>query len=284
MEPGRMHVSTGIAYRPEDNPFSVVMVDVTHRCNMACRNCYIPARDIPDMDAAWLQSILARLPRRARIRLVGAEPTVRRDLASLVRMVRASGHLPQLLSNGLALANRNYAARLKKAGLRTVYLSMNGGLRDDLYQALDDLACAKRKLAALDNLGAEHMCAVVGMTLAFGVNTGHVGEFWRYLVQRPHVREVHLRFAAPFGRHMAAAAYTLEDLIAIARDQIGLSAEQVEAGVREPHQLDTFVGRMQLQLTQWPDLGSKTRGRLTPEGTIEPFFEHMMLNASNGGY
>jgi hypothetical protein len=83
---------------------------------------------------------------------------------------------------------------------------------------------------------------------------------------------------------MAGAAYTLEDLIAIAKEQIGLSAAQVEAGVREPHVFDTFVGRMQLQLTQWPDLGSKTRGRLTPEGTIEPFFEHVTLNASNGGY
>jgi uncharacterized radical SAM superfamily Fe-S cluster-containing enzyme len=284
MEYRRMHVSTGIAYRPEDNPFTTVMVDVTHRCNMACRNCYIPARDIPDMDAAWLQSILVRLRRRARIRLVGAEPTVRRDLAGLVRMVRASGHLPQLLSNGLALANRAYVSRLKKAGLRTVYLSMNGGLRDDLYEAMDDLACAKRKLAALENLGAEHMYASVGMTLAFGVNSGHVGEFWRYLVQRPQVREVHLRSVGPLGRHMAGAAYTLEDLIAIAKEQIGLSAAQVEAGVREPHVFDTFVGRMQLQLTQWPDLGSKTRGRLTPEGTIEPFFEHVTLNASNGGY
>ena len=35
---------------PEDCNFTDVTADVTHKCNMACTNCYIPNRDIPDMD------------------------------------------------------------------------------------------------------------------------------------------------------------------------------------------------------------------------------------------
>ena len=35
---------------PENNTFSDVVIDVTHRCNMNCKNCYIPNRDVPDMD------------------------------------------------------------------------------------------------------------------------------------------------------------------------------------------------------------------------------------------
>jgi uncharacterized radical SAM superfamily Fe-S cluster-containing enzyme len=236
------------------------------------------------MDAGWLESILTRLPRRVRVRLIGAEPTMRRDLPDLIRMVRASGHLPVLLSNGLALAKRPYVAKLKQAGLRTVYLSMNGGLRDDLYEAMDDLACAQRKIAALENVGAEHMFTIVGMNLAPGVNDAHIGEFWRFLVQRPYVREVHLRSIGPMGRYMTGTPYTLDGLIALAQEQIGLTAQEIADGVREPHSLDTYVGRMHLQLTQWPDLGSTTRGRLTPEGAIEPFFEHVILNAADGGY
>ncbi|TNF33602.1 MAG: hypothetical protein EP312_08685, partial [Gammaproteobacteria bacterium] len=69
------HHSTGHSFAPEDNPFTTLFADITHRCNMECPNCYIPNRDIPDMDAEWLYGILARLPRRTRIRLVGAEPT-----------------------------------------------------------------------------------------------------------------------------------------------------------------------------------------------------------------
>ena len=41
---------------------------------------------------------------------------------------------------------------------------------------------------------------------------------------------------------------------------------------------DLRVGRLNIQLTQWPDLQNKYRGRLAPDGTIQPFFEHMMAN------
>ena len=46
--------------------------------------------------------------------------------------------------------------------------------------------------------------------------------------------------------------------------------------------LDEFfqvrVGGLKMQLTQWPDLGSTTRGRLAPDGTLQPAFEHVMAN------
>ena len=121
------------------------MVDVTHRCNMACRNCYLPNRDLPDLDTDWLVRILERLPRRTMIRLVGAEPTVRDDLPDIIHRVRAAGHTPILLSNGLKLRRRSYVRELKAAGLGSVYLSMNGGLDDDLYLAIDGMRCAAAK-------------------------------------------------------------------------------------------------------------------------------------------
>jgi hypothetical protein len=46
--------------------------------------------------------------------------------------------------------------------------------------------------------------------------------------------------------------------------------------------VDIMVGRLKLQLTQWPDLGSRRRGRLSPDGTVQPSFEHIMAN--QGGY
>ena len=63
------------SFAPEENPFETVMVDVTHRCQMACANCYVPNRDIPDMDIARLEACLAALPERVNLRLIGAEPT-----------------------------------------------------------------------------------------------------------------------------------------------------------------------------------------------------------------
>ena len=34
---------------PEDNTFQDIFVDITHRCNMECKNCYLPTRTPPDM-------------------------------------------------------------------------------------------------------------------------------------------------------------------------------------------------------------------------------------------
>src|SRR5688572_2394121 len=182
-----------LRYRIEDSPYPTVFVDLTHRCNMECANCYIPNRSLPDFPLPELLAMLQRLPRRTRIRLVGAEPTVREDLPEIIRAVRAIGHLPVVLSNGLKLARPAYVERLKAAGLRTVHLSLNGGLRDELYLQMDGQACARRKLAALDVLAAARMNVTVGMILAPDCNVGHLPEFLAFLSQRREVRDIHLR-------------------------------------------------------------------------------------------
>jgi len=35
---------------PQDNTFTNIVIDLTHRCNMECANCYIPNRNIPDLE------------------------------------------------------------------------------------------------------------------------------------------------------------------------------------------------------------------------------------------
>lgn len=274
--------STSICYPPERNPYRTLMVDITHRCNMECRNCYIPNRHIPDMDADWLSAILRRLPARAHIRLVGAEPTVRTDLPDLIRRVRDAGHLPMILSNGLKLANREYVRRLKEAGLRTVYLSFNGGFDDDAYEAIDDLRCAQRKAQALDALCAERMYISLGMIIARGVNDHVLGPVYERARRERSVRELHLRSVGQIGRYMQDASLSMDDLLDIFAERTGADRAALEADRHEPTHHVINEDGLQIQFTQWPDLRSKTRGRLTPEGMIEPAFEHVMAN--EGGY
>ena len=102
---------------PEQNTFATVHVDLTHRCNMECANCYVPNRDIPDMDSRRLFEALAKLPKRTDIRLMGGEPTLRLDLPEIIREVVRHGHRPVLATNGLKLAHLDYCCELKDAGL-----------------------------------------------------------------------------------------------------------------------------------------------------------------------
>ena len=265
-------------FRPEESPFRTLFADITHRCNMACRNCYIPVRDLPDLPVDWLYRVLERLPRRVRVRLVGAEPTMREDLPEIIATVRRLGHLPVILSNGLKLGRASYVRRLREAGLRSVYISMNGGLRDEHYKAIDGLACAARKLKALDTLLAERMNTTPGMILVRGVNEAHLGEFLAYVRERG-VRDVHLRSVGAIGNHLEGRPLTLDEMEGLLRDALGERASALECVAAEPSSRDYTCGPLEFQLTQWPDLGSRERGRITPDGYVEPFFESIVANA-----
>jgi uncharacterized Fe-S cluster-containing radical SAM superfamily protein len=269
-------------YQPEACPYPIVVVDITHRCNMTCGNCYLPNRVIPDPPMTWLLDALRRLPKPTQIRLVGGEPTVRTDLPDVIRAVRAHRHRPWVLTNGLKLADAAYVRTLKDAGLRRVHLSMNGGRDEAAYQAIGE-SDAAAKARALEHLCDERMHVAVGMLLVRGVNEHLIAPVLRDLLTRPRVGEFHLRSIGPHGRYMMNAPFMLAEMIELFADAAGVSRDTLPPVPTDRSYLDFPWGRrLRIQLTQWPDLNSLVRGRLTPEGTIQPFFEHMIAN--DGGY
>lgn len=269
-------------YALEDCPFETVFVDVTHRCNMGCRNCYIPNRTIPDLDAAWLEEVFARLPRGRVLRLAGAEPTMRDDLPDLIRAARANGHHPAILTNGLKLGDRAYLRELKRAGVQIVYLSMNGAFDDELYYAVDAMRCAEAKTVAFDNLRSEHVYTALGITVVRDRNESAIPALLKATGSARNVRELHLRSVGPIGRYMRNAPLTLEELEALFCLAAGILPGSLESCGRSARSRDVNFNRLRVQFTQWPDLDSTTRGRLTPEGRIAPAFEHGIAN--EGGY
>ena len=161
---------------PEENTFSTIVVDLTHRCNMMCKNCYIPNRNIPDMDISKLENVLQRLPKRTFIRLIGAEPTMRDDLPDIIRMVKKYGHKPCLVTNGLKLAHIDYCRDLKKAGLSLITMSMNGANNDDYYKALDNGKYATLKTRALTNIFRCGFMINTGTIIAKNINENAICE------------------------------------------------------------------------------------------------------------
>lgn len=265
-------------YPAENCPYQTVMLDVTHRCNMGCRNCYLPNRVIPDLDARWLTSIFGRLPRGRYLRFAGAEPTMRDDLPHLIREARRHGHHPLLLTNGLKLADRSYVRELKRSGLQIVYLSFNGGFDDELYEEIDGSRCAAAKSAAFENLAAEYVYTSIGMIVVRGVNERAIGDTWLAVRQNRAMREFHLRSIGPMGRYMKNAPFTLDELHDVFTAATGTPGDAIKRHERTLTSQDAKIGRVRVQFTVWPDLGSTTRGRLTPEGNVAPAMEHMLAN------
>lgn len=265
-------------YPLEACPFETVIVDVTHRCNMACANCYTPDRSLPDMDREWFRTVLARLPKRRYLRIVGAEPTVRTDIFDLIRDVREFGHHPVLMTNGLKLADRSYVLALRDAGVQVTYLSMNGGFDDDAYAAIDQLRCADRKTAAFRHLQELHMFTSVGMIVVPTLNRHAMASLLAACQASRNVRELHFRSVGAIGRFMEGPTPTLDELLELYASAANVDAATLVPTERTATSVDLIAGRLRVQLTQWPDLGNPFRGRLTADGRVAPFFEDLLTH------
>ena len=293
------------SFAPEENPFETVVADVTHRCNMACANCYVPNRDIPDMDIGLLGACLAAFPKRVNLRLIGAEPTMRRDLPEIVAMVRRQGHRPVLLTNGLRLARDSYVRTLRDAGLRHVVVSLNGADNDDWYEAIDNMRCAAKKLRAVGNAAAHGMIVNTGTILVRGLNEAAVDRLYGFMTDLgPRHAVLRFRNIGALGRFDAVSEtgnLSMAEMEALCAGAIGVDAGALSAwntikGEASPDSrlfpadLAARPGRgLWFKLTDWqanaegcldPDL--RRRGRITQDFRIAPFFDH--VKANEGGY
>lgn len=294
--------------KPEENHFDDVVIDVTHRCNMQCKNCYIPNREIPDMDADRMIEAISKFPKKTTIRIIGAEPTMRKDLPELITRIKQVPHRMALLTNGLRLARLNYVQTLKNAGLRNVYLSMNGVDNDDWYEEIDELRCAGKKIQAMQNSAKLNILRDIGCIIVWGVNNDAPKRFLK-LLRNNNIDNVSLRFKTigQIGRHMDTKFQMgMDDLINLVSKQLGVSVDYIKSwqdkwtfpgGKKED---DTFYFPLSekstrvykgiwIKLTNWNSDGKETvlsnsrrRGRLTEDFNVAPFFEHVTEN--EGGY
>jgi molybdenum cofactor biosynthesis enzyme MoaA len=285
-----------IEYNPEDSKFHSVIADVTHRCNMECANCYIPNRDIPDMDISKLEECIKKFPNRTEIRIIGAEPTVRKDLPNIIEMIRKTGHRPMLNTNGLKLANDDYVRKLFDSGLRTLSISMNGADLDSLYLKTDNMMCAKRKMKALKNCVSMNMFVNINCLIMKGVNEQSISRLVDICKNFNKKIVIRFRNIGQIGRYTLTKEenYTFSDLIKLVSDASGYPVDEINQhhfvdGYDEEHNVLFPVPgtdkKVWIKVTDWspedsdiPDPGSIRRGRITQEFKVAPFFEHVKLN------
>tara|TARA_Y100001972_G_scaffold45642_1_gene56334 strand:+ start:119 stop:1057 length:939 start_codon:yes stop_codon:yes gene_type:complete len=301
---------------PEQNTFSNIVVDLTHRCNMECANCYIPNRDIPDLDKQKLYDFLSRLPERTYIRLIGAEPTMREDIFDIIFMVKKLGHRPSLTTNGLKLAQKSYVQRLKESGLRLLLHSMNGADDDEAYKKLDNGKWATVKVRALENIFHYRLPINTGTIIAKNSNEHVLGRQVKLFVDKAKESKINFDKTLPYkrikpvlrmksvgmlGRYMKDSSYTMQELAGLASDQLDIPYETIinskaTAGVvkagaygeAETSLLFTYkssIGSFYIRFIDWSvdddgviDHDNPNRGRLTQNWTVAPFFEHVKRN------
>lgn len=299
---------------PENNTFQDVIIDVTHRCNMTCKNCYIPNRNIPDMNMEKMLETISKFPKRTMIRIIGAEPTMRKDLPEMIQRIRKTGNRCTLLTNGLRLAKDSYVKTLKQHGLRHCYISMNGADNDDWYEAIDELRCATKKVQALKNLSNNKFIIDTGTIIVKGINDSAI-ERMLYVFNNNGIDNAVCRIknVGDIGRSMTDnddGNYTLPGLVKLFAEQTKLSEDYIYSWRNKPiyqndaPEVDSFMFPMDpkaegkfmhksgiwFKIANWkgeegqsiPLRNNTRRGRLTPNWKVAPFFEHVKMN--EGGY
>jgi cyclic pyranopterin phosphate synthase len=168
-------------------PLRNLRISVTDRCNLRCSYCmpeaeynWLPRADVLTFEEiARLAAVFADLG-VDRIRLTGGEPLLRRDVPSLVALLRRDERIRDLAltTNGMLLAE--HAAALRAAGLHRLNVSLDT-LRADRFRALtrqDGLAAVLQGIAAAGAAGFTGLkldCVVVR-----GVNDDEIPELAAY--------------------------------------------------------------------------------------------------------
>lgn len=175
-------------------------ISVTDRCNFRCVYCmplegldWIPKAEVLTYEEiAEVVRQLAPLGLR-RLRITGGEPTIRPDLTSLVRMLKAIPEIEDvaLSTNGVRLPD--LAAPLRLAGLDRVNISADS-LRPERIAAIarrnlpfDPVASAQ----AASNAGLDPI--KLNVVVMRGINDDEIADFAKLTLQHPwHVRFIEL--------------------------------------------------------------------------------------------
>jgi cyclic pyranopterin phosphate synthase len=168
-------------------PLRSLRLSVTDRCNLRCNYC------MPEEEYAWLpRETLLTFEEMAtltelftdlgvdKVRLTGGEPLLRKDLPTLMRMLRKNPRITDLAltTNGVLLAEQ--AQAFYEAGLHRVTVSLDT-LKPERFKALARRDTFERVLEGIEAVGQAGFTGLKLDTVAIrGYNDDELGELIEY--------------------------------------------------------------------------------------------------------
>jgi 7,8-dihydro-6-hydroxymethylpterin dimethyltransferase len=275
----------------------LAQIDLSNRCNLTCPVCFASANQAGylaepsyEMVVEMLQALRDQHPVPATaIQFTGGEPTLHPDFLRIVRKANKMGfsHV-QIATNGLKIAERDFARRAADAGLHTLYLQFDG-LDDAQYGQLRGRPLLETKLAAVANCRETGMKICLVPTIVKGVNHNQVGEIFSFAVQNADVISAisyqPVAFTGRISRHeLEQKRYTLGDL---AHDLAAASGADLKRDffplnhiVPLSRIMQTLDGKPKIRPTCHPQCAFGTYFFVTPEREAVPIprlFDTMKL-------
>ncbi|MFH1440441.1 MAG: radical SAM protein [Candidatus Omnitrophota bacterium] len=170
----------------------VLVFAVTTKCNSSCKICSLSEfNNMPsnNLDINFIKDKLSYYKGKEVI-LCGGEVTTREDLPELIKVVKKSGNIPVLQTNGLRLADKGYVRKLKKMGINHVHFSFDG-FKEKIYEKIRGGKHEYNlKLTALDNLVKEKIRVSLTTVIIKGINEDQISKIISYAYNSRYIIEI----------------------------------------------------------------------------------------------
>jgi uncharacterized radical SAM superfamily Fe-S cluster-containing enzyme len=211
-------------------------VDLTNRCNLTCPVCFANANVAgylyePGIDQVrtMLETLRNERPVDGRVvQFSGGEPTIHPQFFEILTMAREMGftHI-QAATNGIELANLEFAQKAKQAGLATLYLQFDG-VTDDVYRHTLGRALLETMMKVIENCRATGMKIVFVPTIVKGLNDHQIGDIVRVAIDNidtvSGISFQPVAFTGRIAKHeLLAKRFTLADLAGCVGEQTGIT-------------------------------------------------------------
>lgn len=168
----------------------ISVIDVTNRCNLVCPVCfananakgYVVEPTFDELVQIFKHFRSIKPVPTVLLQLSGGEPTMRDDLADLIRVGKELGYVEVMLTtNGIKLGKSvKYCQELKDAGLDAVYLSFDG-TTPETYKKIRGVNLWPLKQKAVENCRAVGMQGVMLVpTVCKGINDHEIANIMNY--------------------------------------------------------------------------------------------------------
>lgn len=267
----------------------LAQIDLTNRCNMACPICFANANAQgyifePGYDEIVRQMKVLRDMRptpTTAIQFTGGEPTIHPDFIRIVATATEMGFsYIQIATNGITMANEDFARRAHEAGLHTLYLQFDGIGDEPHRQTRNYEGIWVKKLAAIENCRKLGMKICLVPTLLKGINDDQVQDILQFAIDNVDVISgISWQPVSFTGRcsveEVAAHRYTLGDLahdlgkhpaVDPRRDIFPLSLVVPFSNI-----LEAITGQPKIRASCHTDCAMGTYFLISPDGKAYPF-------------
>jgi uncharacterized radical SAM superfamily Fe-S cluster-containing enzyme len=213
---------------------AVANVDITGKCNLNCNICFADSNThLYEPSFEEIFGMLKRLRQEkpapcTTVQFTGGEPTIHPDFLDILRASRDLGftHI-QVASNGLKLADPEFAMKARDAGLQYVYLQMDG-VTDEVFERIRGRRLLEIKLKVIESARKAGLRIIFVPTVIRGVNDHELGDLVRLAFDNLDVLTgISVQPIVFTGRfpeeHRMKERYTLADMILDMSRQTGIT-------------------------------------------------------------